>query len=80
VEHENSVDFEGHDFLRRTGSIDSDHPVNKETDTPAEPSNDRFVFVFVCKLYVVSYKNVCYLQQLLTRSSLHVCLLAAAAY
>merc|ERR1719360_343584 len=40
TEHENSVDYEGPGFLRRSGLADVD-PIDDENDTPAEPSNDR---------------------------------------
>ena len=40
VEHENSVDYEGHGFLRRSGLADVG-TVDLGKDTPAEPSNDR---------------------------------------
>lgn len=41
TEHENSVDYEGPGFLRRSGLADVD-PIDNENDTPAEPSNDRY--------------------------------------
>jgi len=41
VEHENSVDYEGHGFLRRSGLADVG-TVDLGKDTPAEPSNDRY--------------------------------------
>ena len=40
TEHENSVDYEGPGFLRRSGLADVD-PIDDENDAPAEPSNDR---------------------------------------
>lgn len=42
TEHENSVDYEGPGFLRRSGLIDVDHVDDEDNaDTPAEPSNNR---------------------------------------
>jgi len=41
TEHENSVDYEGPGFLRRSGLADVD-PIDDENDAPAEPSNDRY--------------------------------------
>jgi len=41
TEHENSVDYEGPGFLRRSGLADV-NPIVDENDTPAEPSNDRY--------------------------------------
>ena len=41
VEHENSVDYEGPGFLRRSGLADVKSVDDVIQDTPAEPSNAR---------------------------------------
>ena len=41
IEHENSVDYEGPGFLRRSGLADVKSVDDVIQDTPAEPSNAR---------------------------------------